>query len=149
MHAPVNDPKVTSSFGMRNLNGKPQHHNGIDFVSRSGDTRVFAIAPGKVVRDFDGYDHARRFLDRKHYGGNWCAVESVIEGQTFVVIYYHLKKNTVKLGQSVSAGDVLGDYSDYGYSFGAHLHLGFLQNGSPRDPTPYLERAGIPARRKP
>ena len=51
MRPPVNDLKITSPYGPRVLQRKSQFHDGIDFVSNDGDTRVFSIADGVVCQN--------------------------------------------------------------------------------------------------
>lgn len=120
---PVNKPKITSKYGFRILNGKPQFHNGIDLISIDFNNSVYSIFDGKVVYDFDNYIHELRFLHRKHSGGNYVIIQSIIDNELYFLKYLHLKENYVKLNEQVKAGDRIGVYDDVGYSFGAHLHL--------------------------
>lgn len=120
---PVRNPKITSNYGFRILKGKPQFHNGIDFVSNSGILDVLSITDGIVVFDFDDYKHELRFKDEKHSGGNYVIIKSIIDGGMYFFKYLHLIKNFVSLNDKVNAGQKIGEYGDVGYSFGAHLHL--------------------------
>jgi murein DD-endopeptidase MepM/ murein hydrolase activator NlpD len=122
MKAPVNDLLVTSPYGPRVLHGEEEFHDGIDFISSSGDARVFSMFDGVVCYDFDSYDVDKRWIDRKHSAGNMIIIKSEIKGEIYYIRYLHLENNFVKKGQKVNAGDIVGEYSDSGYSFGAHLH---------------------------
>lgn len=56
-------------------------------------------------------------------------------------LYAHMKYGTVtvKLGQIVEAGTVLGYMGNTGYAFGSHLHFEVRVNNSPVDPLPYFQ----------
>lgn len=123
-HDPVNNPVVTSKEGWRTLNGKPNYHPGVDFVSADRSNRqVFSLWDGVVVHDFDHYIHSKRFSDSKHSAGNFIIIKHIIDGKAYYIRYIHLIKNNVKIRQAVKRGQVVGEYADAGYSFGAHLHL--------------------------
>ena len=143
MRSPVNDPRVSSPYGMRVLNGKEQFHDGIDFVSRSGDRRVFAVAPGVVVFDMDDYEEALRWTDRRHSGGNMIIIAHNIGRARGARVYYarylHLGENTVGKDWSVDEGQVVGEYADAGISYGPHLHFDLYDSDWRKiDPTPLL-----------
>lgn len=123
MIAPVFDPMVTSEFGeARNFPPfGPHTHDGIDWVSRTGDRRVRAITSGMVILDFDDYDPRLAWTDRRHSLGNYVIVQHGLANLCFVR-YCHLDKNFVKHGQVIPEGFVLGTYSNAGMSNGAHTH---------------------------
>jgi uncharacterized protein YjdB len=56
-------------------------------------------------------------------------------------VYYNIKKGsvTVKKGEYVDAGDVIGRMGATGNVTGAHLHFGIKANGKWVDPAPYIE----------
>ena len=56
MMIPIKDYKITSPYGYRILRGKKEFHDGIDFISVTGDKNVYAIANGIVEYDMDNYD---------------------------------------------------------------------------------------------
>lgn len=123
---PVAKPGVTSDFGLRRdpVTGAPgQFHNGVDFISHV-DKSVYCIADGVVESDFDHYEHAKRFVERRHWSGNWVSIRHTDEkGVPYWSIYVHLAANTVQKGEVVKAGDKIGEYGNVGYSTGAHLHF--------------------------
>lgn len=120
---PVNNLKITSRYGYRWLNNKLQFHDGIDVISQTGDNSVFSIFDGVVVYDFDFYIHKLRFEDKKHSGGNYIIIKSILENEIYFIRYLHLLKNYLSISEVVSSGDLIGEYADVGYSFGSHLHI--------------------------
>jgi murein DD-endopeptidase MepM/ murein hydrolase activator NlpD len=53
------------------------------------------------------------------------------------VIYGHMSRITVRPGEHVHVGDVIGYSGNTGHSTGPHLHLGLRENGVYEDPTPF------------
>jgi murein DD-endopeptidase MepM/ murein hydrolase activator NlpD len=123
MILPVKKPyRITSPYGWRTLQKKQQFHDGIDFVSSSSKD-VLSILDGVVMFDMDNYDEALRWTDGKHSGGNMIIIKHEFNGKKYFARYLHLGKNTVKKSETIKEGHVIGQYSDVGYSFGAHLHF--------------------------
>src|SRR5690606_8325532 len=93
--APLKDYYISSRYGPRRdpFHGRRAVHRGADMAAWSG-TPVMAGANGTVV-------HA----GRKGAYGNMVQID---HGNGFVTRYGHLKRVKVKLGQVVSAGDVVG-----------------------------------------
>lgn len=121
--------KVTSPFGMRTLNGVKRMHNGIDLVAKRPD--------GGSATDFIA----------AHTGGTVAAVGYNASCGNFVnircgdtlMVYYHLKDApTLKKGDTVEAGQILGYMGATGNVTGAHLHFGIKKEGQWIDPAPYL-----------
>ena len=146
---PVKKPyRITSPFGDRKspITGKDEFHPGVDIVSDSSDKSLIALADGVVVDDKDNYNDANRWnLKGRDTVGNRFVVKSDIGGEDIWWSYYHTAKNTVKVGDTVKKGQILGEYGDVGYSAGAHVHLqawdddGYNRTGKPIDPTFLLE----------
>lgn len=141
--------KVTSPYGTRYIAGMGwQHHPGIDYITIddpggddwTGNRNVVAIDDGVVVADNDNYDATQRWImSSKHSLGNYIFVQHKINGVIYFALYAHLKYNNFNVGDSVKEGDVLGIYSDYGYSKGPHLHFQLYdQNWLTVDPTPII-----------
>lgn len=126
------NPKVTSPYGPRPGIGNG-FHTGIDYINKddpggvnwNGDRSVVAICDGIVIFDYDSYNEAYRFggNNGKDTGGNMVIIKHNIDGIDYFVRYLHLKENTVSVGTKVLTGQTIGEYSDYGYSFGEHLHI--------------------------
>ncbi len=120
--------KVTSSFGMRTIWGKQQMHNGIDLVGE-GATLDYIIAFDDGVVKISKYSAtAGEYVQIDHGNGNFTR-------------YLHMKKGsrTVKAGDKVLKGQVLGYMGATGNVTGAHLHFDVHVNGGYVDPVPYLE----------
>lgn len=149
MVAPVHNFRISSPYGPRILNvqdpvtkqivPKKQFHDGIDFVSKSNDNRVLAIADGIVTYDMDDYEEAKRWTDRHDSGGNMLVLSHIINGVQYYARYLHLEKNLVSKNDFIKQGTLLGNYADVGFSFGAHLHFDLYDRKWKKlDPTPIL-----------
>ena len=131
--------RVTSPFGYRTdpVTGEGgQGHKGIDLTLWRGYSALSAIGAawdGTVtdVRDgVEGFDTVRS-------AGNRVTID---HGDGVVTKYYHLANGSipVQVGDSVAAGQVIGQMGSTGYSTGAHLHFQLEIYGEPVDPLPFL-----------
>lgn len=131
--------RVTSPFGYRTdpVTGEGgQGHKGIDLTLWRGYSALSAIGAawdGTVtdVRDgVEGFDTVRS-------AGNRVTID---HGDGVVTKYYHLENGSipVQVGDSVTAGQVIGQMGSTGYSTGAHLHFQLEIYGEPVDPQPFL-----------
>ncbi len=122
---PTTTGRISSEFGNRTLNGKPNKHFAIDIAMPTG-TPVYAVAPGIVG-----------------YTGEICGISLVIwhniNGKTYSSIYCHLSKQLVKKYDVVTSDTVIAKSGCTGQCYGAHLHLGMatgrykdLENGYSR-----------------
>lgn len=142
------NPKVTSPYGWRILNGQQQFHNGIDYINGDDtgaedcicDRMIVSIADGVCIADNDEYDASQRYdVNSKHSLGNYVYIQHVINGVTYYVLYAHMAKNNFNPGDKVKQGDEIGLYDQFGFSFGKHLHLSFYDiNWNIVDPTPII-----------
>ena len=83
--------------------------------------------------------------------GNWIVIDHTIDGQPYSTVYGHMWDDgvAVQVGDTVAAGQHIGEVGNNGQSTGAHLHLevwqgGRLTGGSETDPQPWLDRAANP-----
>ena len=117
---------LSSRFGMRPnpfTGHGAEMHGGLDFKGDVGDP-VRCTANGKVVA-------------AKYQSGYGNMVE-VAHEHGYVTVYAHLSRISVKPGQWVRAGDVLGALGSTGRSTGPHLHYE-VQHGTGRlDPETFL-----------
>lgn len=126
---------LTSGFGPRTINGKEGYHKGCDFVGgddkSSATDHIIAFESGVVTHasnDVSGTVPSE---------GNAVVID---HGNNVKTYYYHLKKGsvTVKKGDLISRGDVLGYMGNTGNSTGSHLHFGLKTDGAWTDPLPYV-----------
>jgi hypothetical protein len=137
MKLPYESGKVelTSKFGLRTLNSKPNNHKGIDLVGRTTKT-VVAPCDG-VVGQSAIFDKATDKTGTWEWG-NYVRIDT----EDGLKIYMcHLAERKVKAWDKVKAGDVIGVEGNTGYSFGSHLHFEIRKNGVSVNPCTYL---GIP-----
>jgi murein DD-endopeptidase MepM/ murein hydrolase activator NlpD len=109
---PVNKSRISGKFGgQRIMNGKPKSpHQGMDMAAPEGSP-VYASSDGVVTLSDGEY----------FYTGN---VVVIAHGQNLSTIYAHLKNRTVKKGDKVKQGDIIGHVGSTGRSTGPHLHWG-------------------------
>jgi murein DD-endopeptidase MepM/ murein hydrolase activator NlpD len=117
---------ITSPFGVTRLhNGKPtgEYHAGLDQRGPFGSPiRSVAAGTVKIVRQFE-------------LRGGTVAVD---HGQGLESIYLHMSKFTVKEGDQVKEGDVVGYVGSTGRSTGPHLHWTLYANGQPINPLQWI-----------
>jgi murein DD-endopeptidase MepM/ murein hydrolase activator NlpD len=116
---------LTSGFGHR-LNpftGQSALHAGLDIANRVG-TPIVAPAKGTIVSV--GWQNA--------YGN--CVV--INHGNAIITRYAHMDKTTVKEGQVVNRGDLIGTIGNTGRSTGPHLHYEVRVGGVPVNPMRYI-----------
>lgn len=105
----------TDSFGWRTdpVTGAQAFHSGSDLAAPAG-TPILAIADGVV--SFAG--------ERGTYGG-LIVVEHTVGGERIASYYAHMYDDGihVTVGESVAAGQHIGDVGSAGKSTGPHLHL--------------------------
>ncbi|SFP63302.1 Murein DD-endopeptidase MepM and murein hydrolase activator NlpD, contain LysM domain [Geodermatophilus dictyosporus] len=127
---------VTSGYGTR----WGTLHAGVDLAGPRG-TPVYAAADGTVVRA----ECTSAYCDRD--GGLGLAgygnLVEVDHGAGVTTRYGHLSAFTVRAGQPVRAGTLLGYQGSTGNSTGVHLHLEVRVDGVPVDPVPWLAGRGV------
>lgn len=118
--------RFTSGFGMRNdpFTGVRRFHNGIDLAGPPG-TPIRAAMAGRVVHIENQIGNYGRFVIVRHDGG-------------YQTLYGHLEGYSVRVGQYVSQGGLIGTMGNTGRSTGPHLHFSIIKNGSFVDPLEYL-----------
>lgn len=118
-------------------------HRGTDIVLLSFDAmeagvNVLAAAPGRVAATRDGVqDVAITPENRDDIEGRECGNAVRIDhGSGWQTLYCHLKQDSisVKQGDRVQAGDVLGLVGLSGLTNVPHVHLGVLKDGEIVDP---------------
>jgi hypothetical protein len=112
---------VSKAFGrVRMINGQPRNpHNGEDIGAQTG-TAVVAMNSGIVRLTVDHYFSGKGvFLDH---------------GLGLHSMYFHLSDISVRNGESISRGQVIGKVGATGRATGPHLHWGVRINGARVNP---------------
>lgn len=104
-------------------------HRGTDYMADRG-TPIYAIADGVVVASTES-------------GPGWGVYVKIahnIGGQNVTSLYAHMDWGTrrVSVGETVTAGQLIGQVGDTGRAFGTHLHLEIVVNGSYQVPENWL-----------
>ena len=102
---------VSSRFGGREdpIFGGADNHRGIDLAAPKG-TRIYASRAGEVV--YAGWD--------SRGGGNYVSID---HGDGYKTHYMHMESISVKEGQIVQRGQIIGYVGTTGASTGYHLHF--------------------------
>ena len=102
-------------------------HKAVDFVP-TDNTDVFAVSNGTVSKVYTN-----------HLEGT---VVEISHGNGVVSVYKSLEKADVKVGDKVSAGQVIGSAGEtmsQELKTGVHLHFEMLINGTKVNPNEYLD----------
>jgi murein DD-endopeptidase MepM/ murein hydrolase activator NlpD len=125
---PVPDP-ANSAFGTRSVyNGEARSpHSGADFLSPSGRP-IKSPAGGRIV-----------IADARYFTGNTVVID---HGLGVYSLLAHLSSMSVAAGQSVEAGDIIGNVGATGRVTGPHLHWTVRLDGARVDPLSLLYATG-------
>jgi murein DD-endopeptidase MepM/ murein hydrolase activator NlpD len=121
--------RIGSGFGMRlhPIFHVWRMHSGIDIGSPCG-TPIRAAAEGVVVAiSYDSASGHRLTIDHGRLGEAELAT-----------IYLHARRYSVRIGQHVHRGQMVGEVGSTGWSTGCHLHLSVRLNGRLVDPQRFL-----------
>lgn len=121
---------------------KAGKHNGIDLVGyKSQLDYIVAHSDGTVVECRNNY--AKNDKTGNSYG-NYVKIK---HDNNYYTLYSHMayKSVTVKKGDKVKKGQVIGYMGNTGYSFGAHLHFEVWNGGTRINPKPYIN-ADLPTK---
>lgn len=119
---PIPYARVSSSFGMRKhpVLGRMRGHMGIDYAAGTG-TPIMAAGDAKV-----------EFVGRKGGYGNAVILN---HGGGKTTLYGHMSRfASIRAGQRVAQGTVIGYVGSTGMSTGPHLHYEFRVNGVHMNP---------------
>jgi len=120
---------ITSPFGYRThpIFNTRKFHSGID-IGAPMNTPIKASNTGNVI--MAGW-----------YGGYGKVViidHGIVRGQPITTLYGHLNTISVKQGQKVTQGQIIGRVGTTGYSTGPHCHFEVRVKGQPRNPLNYI-----------
>ena len=130
MRPPV-EGRITSIFGRYReySDGARSHHYGTDYGAPEG-THVFAPSAGTVT-----------LSEEQIIYGNVVILD---HGQGISSSYNHMRVNTVREGDTVIAGQQVGEVGSTGQSTGPHLHWGMNIDGVAVDARQWLETDFLP-----
>lgn len=123
--SPVKNPKVVSGFGMRYhpVYKILRRHTGIDLIGKRGQP-VYATADGIVSSENPGSGYGISVVVNHGYG--------------YKTVYAHLSKASVRPGQKVKRGELVGLMGSSGLASGTHLHYEVLKNGQRVNPVHFF-----------
>lgn len=118
--------RLASGFGLRihPIYKVKKMHTGVDFSAPIG-TPIYATGDGVIKlahAGFSGY-------------GNQVEVD---HGFGYITKYAHMKKFTVKPGQKIKRGELIGYVGNSGSSTAPHLHYEVIKNGKKVNPVHYF-----------
>jgi bla regulator protein blaR1 len=118
--------KIVTPFGywIHPNSLKKTLHDGIDIANKEG-TDVFAAAVGKVVKA--EHDPDKGFMIVMDHNESWRTE------------YRYFAELSVKKGEAVKSGDLIGHMGSTGQSTGPHLHFSILKDGSFINPAPVMK----------
>ena len=105
--------EITQGFGGSN------NHRGLDLVGKDYTLDdIVSYANGTVNMVTNGYGNGAG------EGVNWAYGNfvKIINDDGTVCLYAHMEHTSVKVGQRVSKGQVIGRMGNSGNSYGGHLH---------------------------
>lgn len=135
--APLANMRVSQNFHNPDGGYGLGYHTGTDMSASTG-TPVRAVSAGTIVHA--GYGYAG-----EAYGNH--IVLRLADGK--YALYGHLSTVSVRTGQTVTAGQMIGAVGSTGNSSGAHLHFEIRNNpsqyydGNFSDPITYLRSHGV------
>jgi len=121
--------RISSIFGLRRFFNEQERrpHSGLDIAAAEG-TPIMATASGKVIDAGDFF-----------FSGNMIYLD---HGQGLVSLYAHLSEISVKPGDEVKQGEIIGKVGQTGRVTGPHLHFAVIANQTLIDPIFMLPRDG-------
>ena len=125
--APYGKDYITSGSGSRYnpVTGMYENSHGAIDIGAPAMTPIYAAADGTVVMS-TWHDSYGNFVKIDH-GNGWST------------LYAHQTKRVAKVGESVSAGDLIGYVGSTGDSTGNHLHFEIRYNDNRLDPLQFFE----------
>ena len=124
---PTKNYYISSPFGYRwhPISGQWKMHYGIDMAASQG-TPIYATRTGVVTVAAYQEGGAGYYVKLNH-------------GDGYTSIYMHMTHYIVKVGEYVTAGQIIGYVGSTGGSTGPHLHFGIAYNGEYQDPTKFIK----------
>jgi len=119
------DGRISSIFGLRRFFNQQARrpHSGLDIAAPQG-TPIKAVESGTVIE-------AGNFF----FSGNMIYLD---HGQGLISLYAHLHNISVKSGDKIEKGQIIGTVGETGRVTGPHLHLAIIANQTLVDPLLFL-----------
>lgn len=136
---------ITSNYGMRihPISGEKKMHTGVDIADGStpGTTNIIAVQDGIVTYPSNGNTVScptSSSLDG--CGGGYGNYVMIQHSDGVISLYAHLHQNsiTVRKGDVVKQGQVIGKMGSSGNSTGTHLHFELRSGGSTKNPLGFV-----------
>ena len=123
--------RISSIFGLRRFFNEQERkpHSGLDIAADEG-TPIKATAGGTVIDAGDFF-----------FSGNMIYID---HGQGIISLYAHLSEITVKPGDIIEQGQIIGNVGQTGRVTGPHLHFAIFTNRALIDPLFMLPKDGNP-----
>lgn len=120
------DTRITQPFSAA--------HKAVDLGPEHATEPVIAHTAGTVVFCQTGHRNNKGSRGNASYGN--CV--RIDHGDGYATLYAHLESVSVRVGQTVARGEVIGVMGNTGNSYGRHLHFEVRRNNTRIDPTAYL-----------
>ncbi|WP_457640364.1 peptidoglycan DD-metalloendopeptidase family protein [Persephonella sp.] len=123
--SPLKETVITSRFGYRKhpVTGKKDFHPGVDLRAKVG-TPIYATANGIVEYAGKKKNYGKLIIIQHNYG--------------FKTLYGHLSKISVRTGDFVKKGDLIGYTGRTGLINGPHLHYEIRYLQRPLNPVNFI-----------
>lgn len=122
---PLEQPFViTQEYGVSHIYG--DLHLGIDLSKGYGES-VRAVVDGEIIDTKNTCPPNGGYLGNlcNEGMGNYIKEKITIDEKEIYIVYMHLQKSDVAIGDLVISGQVIGKQGNSGNSTGSHLHLEF------------------------
>ena len=120
---PLQEGRVSSTWGTRTLLGSTRHHSGVDLAAPSG-TPIYSTGSGVVTKS--------------GWGSGYGQYVEIDHGNGYITRYAHASRLMVNAGDRVSAGEHIANVGCTGRCTGPHLHFEVVKDGQRKNPTTYL-----------
>ncbi|MCC7364002.1 MAG: M23 family metallopeptidase [Dehalococcoidia bacterium] len=130
LELPVQGGVVTQGYGPANTDPSVRHlyrkgyHTGIDIAGVPEGTAVLTPRGGTVINTAE------------FEGKGICVIVETVEGAK--LLFGHLSRSSVSVGQTVARGEEVGGIGTTGVSTGVHLHFEVRVADDDVDPGPFL-----------
>lgn len=131
--------RITSGVGYRNISNGSNRHAGIDIAGgwSNGVINAIAAIDGTVIEILDECHGSKYYYSKcPNPRGNYVKVKNIDGIEAY---YQHLDSISVKLGDKLKQGQVLGKVGASGQGTGTHLHFELRLNGEVLNPVNYVD----------